>query len=130
VSALARTSLPITIERTGLGFTIERLRDPRIPITDHVAAARRGLDIARRHLIGGKADLVILDEILGAVLADLIALDDVLELVRSRPPNVHLLLTGREAPAALIEIADLVSEVKLVRHPFERGIRAQRGIEF
>jgi len=130
VSALARTSLPITIERTGLGFTIEGLRDPRIPIADHVAAAQRGLAIARGHLLGGKADLVILDEIFGALLAELVSLEDVLELVRSRPTDVHLLLTGRNAPQALIELADLVSEVRLVRHPLEKGVLAQRGIEF
>jgi cob(I)alamin adenosyltransferase len=130
VTAIGRTGLPITIDRTGLGFTVERLRDPRIPMEDHVAAAQAGLRIARGHLVDGKADLVILDEILGALLAGLVSLEDVLGLLRIRSRDVHLLLTGREAPQALIQAADLVSEVRLVRHPFQQGIPAQRGIEF
>lgn len=130
VRALASTDLPITIERTGLGFTIERLRDPRIPMSAHVEAARRGLDRARAHLTSGEVGLVVLDEICGAIAAGLVSQAEVLELMDARADGVHVLLTGRDAPAGLIERADLVSEVRLVRHHHERGIGAQRGIEF
>jgi cob(I)alamin adenosyltransferase len=74
--------------------------------------------------------MVVLDEILGAVNAELIPIEEVLDVVRSRPPTMHLVLTGRGAPAQLIELADLVSEVRLIKHPYEQGIPAQRGIEF
>jgi cob(I)alamin adenosyltransferase len=130
VTALATTDLPITVERTGLGFTIERLRNPRIAMSAHVEAARDGLERARTHLTSGEVGLVVLDEILGAVNADLVSIDEVLELIEARAKGVHVLLTGRDAPAQLIERADLVSEVRLVRHHLERGVAAQRGIEF
>jgi len=130
VAALAATDLPIIVERTGLGFTIERLRDPRIPMSAHVEAARDGLERARAHLTSGEIGLVVLDEILGAIKADLISEAEVLELIEARAEGVHVLLTGRNAPARLVERADLVSEIRLVRHHHERGVAAQRGIEF
>jgi cob(I)alamin adenosyltransferase len=130
VRALARTDLPITVERVGLGFTIERLRDPRIPMEAHGAAARDGLERARVHLRSGEVGLVVLDEILGAIAAGLVDTEDVLELITTRADGVHVLLTGRDAPAKLIAAADLVSEVRLVRHHHTRGVPAQLGIEF
>jgi cob(I)alamin adenosyltransferase len=130
VKALASTKLPITVERTGRGFTIERLRDPRIPMSAHIDAARDGLERARAHLMSGEVGLVILDEILGAIKAELVSEDDVVELIEGRAPGVHVLLTGRDAPAGLVERADLVSEIRLVRHPYQRGLPAQLGIEF
>lgn len=130
VLALAATNLPITVERTGLGFTIERLRDPRIPMATHVEAAQRGLERARTHLTSGEIDLVVLDEICGAIAAGLVTEAAVLELIEARAEGVHVLLTGRDAPAGLRQRADTVSEVRLVRHHLERGVAAQRGIEF
>jgi cob(I)alamin adenosyltransferase len=130
VDALARTGLPITVERSGLGFTIERLRDPRIPMSAHEEAARAGLDIAREHLRSGNAGLVILDEVFGAITAGLISEADVLEAVRNRAPDVHVILTGRGASQQVMDAADLVSEVRAMKHPMDSGIAAQRGIEF
>ncbi len=118
------------IVRAGRGFTIDRLRDPRIPMDEHVAAAQAGLSQAHEAITGGSFDLVILDEILGAITAGLVTLDQVIKLVEAKPPLLHLVLTGRGAPAALIERADLVTEMRLIKHPFTQGIAAQRGIEF
>jgi cob(I)alamin adenosyltransferase len=124
-------SIPgIDLEVTGRGFTIERLRNPKIPMQDHVAAAAHGWQVAQQIVREGEYDLVILDEILGAVNAGLVPLDELLQLVRSKPSQLHLVLTGRGAPPELVEAADLVSEIQPVKHPFERGIKAQRGIEF
>ena len=124
-------SLPgVDLEVTGRGFTIESLRDPRIPLEDHAAAAAHGWQVARAIVDEGVYDMVVLDEILGAVKAGLVPLDELLALVRSKPPELHLVLTGRDAPAELIELADLVSEVQPIKHPFDKGIKAQRGIEF
>jgi len=72
----------------------------------------------------------VLDEILGAIKADLVRLEQVIELIESKPPALHLILTGRDAPAALVERADLVTEMRLIKHPYEQGIIAQRGVEF
>ncbi len=130
IRALERTDLPILIERTGRGFTIEGLRDPRIPLSDHAEAARHGLARAYQHVGSGDRDLVVLDEIFGAVSAGLIAESDIHGLLDARHPGVHVVLTGRGAPASVIERADLVSEIRLVKHPYDRGVDAQLGIEF
>jgi cob(I)alamin adenosyltransferase len=120
----------VDLEVTGRGFTIEALRNPNIPMEDHAAAAAHGWDVAQRVVRQGDYDMVVLDEILGAIAAELVPLDEVVELVRTKPSGLHLVLTGRDAPQPLVEAADLVSEIQPVKHPFERGIKAQRGIEF
>ena len=120
----------VDLEVTGLGFTIERLRDPRIPLADHAAAAAHGWRAAQQVVTEGQYDVVVLDELLGAISADLVPLDEVLALVRSKPAALHLVLTGRGAPPELVEAADLVSEIRPIKHPYEQGIKAQRGIEF
>ncbi|TMF02065.1 MAG: cob(I)yrinic acid a,c-diamide adenosyltransferase [Chloroflexi bacterium] len=120
----------VDLEVTGRGFTIEELRDSRIPMDDHAAAAAHGWRVAQTIVSQGAYDLVVLDEILAAVTAGLVSVDELLEMVRSKPAELHLVLTGRNAPAALIELADLVSEVQPIKHPFDKGIKAQRGIEF
>jgi cob(I)alamin adenosyltransferase len=120
----------VDLEVTGRGFTIDGLRNPRIPMEDHAAAAAHGWQVARTIVGEGTYDVVVLDEILGAVKAGLVPLDELLAMVRSKPSELHLVLTGRDAPAELIEIADLVSEIQPLKHPFQQGIKAQRGIEF
>ena len=115
---------------TGRGFTIDGLRNERIPMKAHHDAAQSGWILARRAIHSAPYDVVVLDEILGALTAGLIPLEELLETVRTKPPELHLVLTGRGAPAELIELADLVSEVRPIKHPYEQGIPAQRGIEF
>jgi len=128
--SLAALAPNVEVVRMGTGFTIERLRDPRIPMEDHHEAARLAFERAREVVASGEYDMVVLDEILGSIKADLVTLDDVMTLVREKPPALHLVLTGRGAPDELIDAADLVTEMRLVKHPYERGIKAQRGIEF
>jgi len=120
----------VDLEVTGRGFTIEGLRNPRIPMEDHAAAAAHGWQVAQQIVREGEYDMIVLDEILGAVKAGLVPLEELLVLVKTKPPTLHLVLTGRGAPPELVEVADLVSEVQPIKHPFERGIKAQRGIEF
>jgi cob(I)alamin adenosyltransferase len=120
----------VDVEVTGRGFTIERLRNPRIPLEDHAAAAAHGWDVAKQIVREGEYDMVVLDEVLGAVKAQLVPLSELLELVETRPATLHLVLTGRGAPPELIERADLVSEIQPIKHPLQQGIKAQRGIEF
>jgi cob(I)alamin adenosyltransferase len=118
------------IARAGLGFTIDRLRDPRIEPDEHKAAAQAGLDDARQAIVSGDFAVVILDEILGAIKAQLVTTEQVIGLIDAKPPMLHLVLTGRDAPAEIIEAADLVTEMRLIKHPYAAGIIAQRGIEF
>ena len=116
--------------RMGRGFTIERLRDPRIPMEEHESAAAAAFAQAAEVVRSGAFDMVVLDELLGSIKAGLVQLDDVLQLIRDKPARLHLVLTGRGAPQPLIDAADLVTEMRAVKHPYEQGIKAQRGIEF
>jgi len=130
VESLRALAPGIEVVRAGRGFTIERLRDPRIPMDEHALAAKAGLAEARESLLSGQLDVLVLDEIFGAVNAELITAADILELLDARPAETHLVLTGRRAPAEVVERADLVTEMRLVKHPYTQGIKAQRGIEF
>jgi len=118
------------IVRAGLGFTIDRLRDPRIAMDEHKAAAQVGVEEARTAIASGEFAVVVLDEILGAIKAELVTTEQVLGLIAAKPPMLHLVLTGRDAPPDILEAADLVTEMRLIKHPYEAGIVAQRGIEF
>jgi cob(I)alamin adenosyltransferase len=120
----------VDLEVTGLGFTIERLRNPKISLEDHAGAAAHGWEVARQIVAEGSYDVVVLDEVLGAVNAGLVPRGELIEMVQHKPPELHLVLTGRGAPPELVEAADLVSEIQAIKHPLERGIKAQRGLEF
>ncbi|EKD33483.1 MAG: Cob(I)yrinic acid a,c-diamide adenosyltransferase [uncultured bacterium] len=92
--------------------------------------AERGLSIARNALSGGKYDLVILDEINSTVNLGMLKEAEVLEAISKKQPHTEVVLTGRNAPAAFIEIADLVSEVVNRKHYYTNGVVARKGIDF
>ncbi len=122
---LARFPELVTIRTMGEGFTWEtqdRARD--------VAAAERAWAVAAEMLADPAYRMVVLDEINVALRYEYIALDPVLAALAARPPLQHAVLTGRNAPEALIEAADLVTEMTLIKHPFRSGIKAQAGVEF
>lgn len=96
---------------------------------EDIRLAREGLEFARAAVRSGSYQLVILDEINCAVDYGLIPLREVLDLVRSCPAEVELVLTGRNAKRELIELADLVSEVKEIKHPYQKGIVNRVGID-
>ena len=100
------------------------------PSREDVEAARNGLAFAREAVAGKRFGVVILDEVCNAVRLGLIDEQALLELVQNRDPGVHVVLTGRGASAAVIEAADLVTEMRCVKHPYDRGIKAQKGIEY
>jgi cob(I)alamin adenosyltransferase len=128
--SLPKLAPNVQLVRMGMGFTIERLRDPRIPMEEHEEAAAKAFERAREVVLADEYDMIVLDEILGSIKAGLVALDDVLALIREKPARLHLVLTGRGAPEALVEAADLVTEMRPIKHPLQQGIKAQRGIEF
>ena len=93
------------------------------------ALARAGWEEAKAAILSGDYDLVVLDEVTYPVSWGWIEVDEVLETLRARPPKMHVVLTGRDAHAQLLEAADTVTEMKKVKHAFETGVPAQRGIE-
>jgi cob(I)alamin adenosyltransferase len=111
----------------GCGECFVRMGDPE---PRDIEYARQGYEFAAATLDERAADLVILDEISNAVNFGLMSVDDAVSLVARRPSGVELVLTGRDMPAALIEMADLVTEMKMVKHPYQRGILARHGIEY
>lgn len=122
---LARFPELVTIRTMGEGFTWEtqdRARD--------IAAAERAWAVAAEMLADPSYRMIVLDEINVALRYEYLALDPVLAALAARPPRQHVVLTGRNAPEALIEAADLVTEMALVKHPFRAGTKAQAGVEF
>ncbi|MEE1306438.1 MAG: cob(I)yrinic acid a,c-diamide adenosyltransferase [Anaerovibrio sp.] len=115
------------IEIRPLGLGLMRSDEDR---EKHIRAAAKALQESERMMVSGQYDLIIFDEINYAVKFGLISLDDVLALLDKKPEKLHVLLTGRDARPELIERADLVTEMKLVKHPYQQGIKAQQGIEF
>jgi len=113
---------------TGRGFTNEALS--RATPEEHRQAAQEALRIAEEKLRSGDYRMVVLDEVLGAIKAGLVTTEQLLALIASKPPALHLVLTGRNAPPEILEAADLVTEMRMVKHPYEQGIVAQKGVEF
>ena len=103
---------------------------PERPAPEDVSGARDALKYCADVLRKAEHDIVILDEVLCAIKFGLIACDEVVNLVKMKPPDMELILTGRGAPAELIDLADLVTEMRQIKHPFQRGVTARKGIEY
>jgi cob(I)alamin adenosyltransferase len=100
------------------------------PEKEDVKLADEAFQLAKEVVGSGEYDIVILDEINVALNLKLISLEKVLELIKNKPKHVELILTGRYAPSEIIETADLVTEMKEVKHPFNKGYQARKGIEY
>lgn len=92
--------------------------------------AKMALSAARDAMLSGNYDLIVLDEVNISVYFKLIELDDVIQLINDRPTNVGLILTGRYADARIIELADLATEMVKLKHPYDKGVKARKGIEY
>jgi cob(I)alamin adenosyltransferase len=92
--------------------------------------ATRALDLARKIVSGNEYDLVIMDEINGAVDFGLVPVESVMEIIGAKPDNVDLILTGRHADDRIVQMADVVTKMVNVKHAFERGIKAREGIDY
>ena len=115
----------------GKGF-VKAMGDKK-PFEEHLAAAKEAVRVAKARITSGQYDLIILDEIIYAIDyagVQLISLEEVLDLVQAKPPSLHLILTGRNAPQALIDRADLVTEMREIKHPWQQKIPAQQGIDY
>jgi cob(I)alamin adenosyltransferase len=116
----------ITIEQYGKD-TFIHVQDP--PREEDVRMAQKGLSLAMRAMCSGQYDIVVFDEIITSHYFHLVSLDEMLEVIRSRPEGVEVVFTGRYAPPELIAAADLVTEMREVKHYSEAGVTARDGIE-
>jgi len=115
----------VTIKAMGEGFTWEtqdRERD--------IAHARAGWEEAKRMIADPQYALVLLDELNIVLRYDYLPTEEILEFLRDKPEDKHVIVTGRNAKEELIEIADLVTEMEQIKHPFRSGVKAQKGIEY
>jgi len=128
LKALEKFSPQIQIRALGRGFTRKNASEEDTLL--HQKAAADALAEAAMEIKNGLWDMVILDEINYAVKFGLVPLPNLMRIVEEKPPAMHLVLTGRDAAEEIIDRADLVTEMKEIKHPYKTGIPAQCGIEF
>ena len=116
----------VTHERYGRGVFI---RSKEYVTDEDKKLMREGYESLKKALLSGKYDIVIADEILGTLRYDLISIEEIKFLIKNKPETTEFVLTGRNAPDELIEMADLVTEMREVKHYFQKGVMARKGIE-
>ena len=115
----------------GKGF-VKYMGDQK-PFDEHLEAAKEALRVAKEKITSGAYDLIILDEIIYAIDyagVQLVTVDEVLDLLEAKPPKLHLILTGRNTPQAIIDRADLVTSMEEIKHPWQQKVPAQVGIDY
>jgi cob(I)alamin adenosyltransferase len=100
-----------------------------LPDKQEMDKARRGLETAKAKMLSGKYDLIVLDEVLVSIHFGLFNDEEILTFIKMKPINVELILTGRYCPDKILEIADLVTEMKVIKHYYQEGVLARKGIE-
>ena len=111
-------------------FGAEAFIDPANIKPEEKEQAKQALMAAREAILSGNYDLVVLDEVNIAVAWKLVGLDEVTKLIRDKPENVELILTGRYADEELVKMANLVTEMRNIKHPYDEGTMARKGIEY
>lgn len=118
----------IKVIKGGKGFM--GIMGDKLSLQEHKKAAREVFDILYKEATSGKWDLVIADEIVGAVAAKLLTLPQLLKLIKNKPAKLNLILTGHHAHPKLLERADLVTEMRPIKHPYQKGLPAKEGIDY
>ena len=128
LDGIKRLAPNVELNVMGQGFV--GIIDDDKPFEDHRTAAKEALELARAKILSGKYQLVILDELNVAVSLGLVSDEELRSLVEQKPDRLHLVITGRGASKWLIDRADLVTEMAEIKHPYQKGILAQKGIDF
>ncbi len=125
IKAVKKFLPDITVKQYGLKcFIVDT------PKAEDIEAAQRGLQEVEAVMASGKYDLIVLDEITIALFYKLVPLEELLRILKKRPENTELILTGRYAPRELIAFSDLVTEMREVKHYYTENVKAREGIEF
>ena len=117
----------VEIVQTGCGFVPEQTSPA---FSAHRQAARKGLELAEKAILSNRFELVILDEVCTAVSKGVLEEKSVVDVIRRCASAICIVMTGRNATSGLIEMADTVTEMQLVKHGYTKGIRAQKGVEY
>ena len=117
-----------TLIKGGKGFV--GIMGDKLPREVHKTAAQKTLELAKEEILSEKYNMVILDEVNVALSLHLISLEELLDILRNLPKDLDIILTGRGAPKKLIQVADLVTEFREIKHPFQKGVFAKIGLEY
>ena len=112
----------------GKGFV--GILDDNSPREEHEKYAAEAVRICREKIFSEKYDVIILDEVNYAINLGLIDVQEIIKIIKEKPSNLDLVLTGRDVKEEIVELADLVTEMKEIKHPFKSGIKAKKGIDF
>ena len=123
-----RMNCQVELIPTGKGFC--GIQGNPYPYKEHRKNAQEAIQLAHQKMESGQFDILILDEINNALHLRLVDLEQVLEIIRRKPPQMHLVLTGRDADPQVTELADTVSEIVEVKHAYRKGIEPQPGIDY
>ncbi len=118
----------VKVIQGGKGFV--KILGDKLPLEEHKKAVQATFGILYKEVSGGKWDVVVADEIVGAASAGLLPEGLVVKLITDKPASLDLVLTGHHASKKIIELADLVTEMQQIKHPYQKGILAKKGIDF
>lgn len=128
MESIKRLEPEVELVIVGKGFV--GIIDDKSPREDHEKIAQEAIKVSKEKIQSGNYNIVILDEVNYAINLGLVDVNDVLDLIKSKPENLNLVLTGNHAKKEIIDAADLVTEMKEIKHPFKSGIKAKKGIDF
>ena len=125
---IKKMNCQVELVPTGKGFC--GIQGNPYPYKEHRKNAQEAIELARQKMGSGQFDVLILDEINNALSLHLVDLEQVVEMIQTKPPRMHLVLTGRDAHPQVIELADTVSEIVEIKHAYRKGISPQPGIDY
>ena len=128
LAGVKKLSPYVKIIQGGKGFV--KILGDKLPLTEHKKAALAAWELLYKEVTSGKWNIVVADEIVGMLKSGLLPTKKVIKLILDKPPELDLILTGHHLPKSLIKYADLVTEMKEIKHPYRKGILAKKGIDF
>ena|SRR3990172_11633540 len=128
IAGIKKLAPLVKIIQGGKGFV--KILGDKLPLKEHKKAAQKTFELLYKEMISGKWDVVVADELVGTTSSKLLPLAKAVKLIKDKPAQVDLVLTGHHAPDELIDLADLVTEMKEIKHPFQKGVLAKQGVDF
>lgn len=128
ITGVKKLSPYVKLIQGGKGFV--KILGDKLPISEHKKAASQTWELLYKEIISDKWDVVVADEIIGTLKSKILPKEKIIKLIRDKPARLDLVLTGHHMPKSLIKYADLVTEMRELKHPYQKGILAKKGIDF